>query len=384
MFRWISPTIASLVSAILALGLPLLIVTYYKQRIKFRQRNLCAKIHELGLEKEYLRIFQYVEWENVQGKTSKEIKEAFDDAFKKSFEGENSPKNYFLPLLLTFLTTLIMALVIFASLQPVVAKDLYFLSSNILPFAIAGGLFYVYPTYVSRFASLSLNPSCLYELAGKLWLSIIVGVVSASLFEAAIKPVAAFLGSLLPVAALDLLKNRIFEKKKEDLQKDTSDIELTLLQILENDEQLLSQLNYIGIHSMLELAYENPLKLFIETDLNLEACLYLIDRANLYLYVPARSIRQDLNRYGIRSAVDLMTLLYEYNPELGPDQWLRPDKPLPDHLKEPLREIAKTMKLEHIDSLRNQMEIMHCDPKLTYLLDFWQTVGRKIDKLIPA
>lgn len=135
---------------------------------------------------------------------------------------------------------------------------------------------------------------------------------------------------------------------------------------------------------MLELAYENPLKLFIETDLNLEACLYLIDRANLYLYVPARSIRQDLNRYGIRSAVDLMTLLYEYNPELGPDQWLRPDKPLPDHLKEPLREIAKTMKLEHIDSLRNQMEIMHCDPKLTYLLDFWQTVGRKIDKLIPA
>ena len=383
MSAWVLPTIAILVAALLALCLPLTILLYYRVRINFRRNNLLSKIHELQLEREYLRLFHYQEWKKIPNdpEGNKKVQEEFEKFFNTSFEGTNNTKNYWLPFLLTSVTTLIMGLIVFAWFNVEVAARVPILSTPVLPLAVAGGLFYIYPLYILRFASLSLNPSCLYELIGKLWLAIVVGVSGASLFEPSLKPVAAFLLALVPIAGLDYLKKMIFEKKKAEGQKDPLTSDLMLLEVLQYDEQLLSQLNYIGIHSVVELAFENPLKVFLETDLNMEASIYLVDRANLCLYVPDKAMREDLSRYGVRGAIDLATMLYEYDPETEKETETQLGDPLPEYMKGPLEELARILKIQYVDSLRNLIDIMMADPKLLYLLELWHQVSDKIDRL---
>jgi len=384
MSAWVLPTVVILVAALLALTLPLVILLYYNVRINFRRNNLLSKIHELQLELEYLRLYHFQEWTKYRQDPvgNKKVLEEFEKYFNASFEGMHKTKNYWLPFLLTLITTSIMALVFYAWYSAELAGRVPAASPPLLlPLAVAGGLFYVYPIYILRYASLSLTPTCLYELVGKLWLAMIVGAVGASLFEASLKPIAAFLLALVPVAGLDFLKKTLFEKKKAEGQTEPLTSDLLLLEILQYDEQLLSQLNYIGIHSLVELAFENPLKVFLETDLNMEASIYLVDRANLCLYVPDKAMREDLSRYGVRGAIDLMTMLYEYDPETEKETETQLGDPLPEYMVAPLEEIAAILKIKHVDSLRNLIDIMMSDPKLLYLLELWHQVSDKIDRL---
>lgn len=383
MSAWVLPTVVILVAALLALTLPLVILLYYSVRINFRRNNLLSKIHELQLEQEYLRLYHFQEWKKYHDDPAgnEKVLEEFEKYFNASFEGMHKTKNYWLPLLLTFLTTSIMGLVFYAWFGEEVAGRVPIAATPVLPLAIAGGLFYVYPIYILRYASLSLTPTCLYELVGKLWLAVVVGAVGASLFEAPLKPIAAVVLALVPMAGLDFLKKTVFEKRKAEGQAEPLTSDLVLLEILQYDEQLLSQLSYIGIRSLSELAFENPLKVFLETDLNMEASLYLVDRANLCLYVPDKAMREDLSRYGVRGAIDLMTMLYEYDRETQKGTIIRPADPLPEHLLAPLEELARVLKIQHVDSLRNLIDIMMSDPKLLYLLELWHQVINRIDRL---
>jgi hypothetical protein len=86
-------------------------------------------------------------------------------------------------------------------------------------------------------------------------------------------------------------------------------------------------------------------------------------------------MRDGLNKLGIKTAVDIMTQLYEY-----PDEWIEPGDSLPGYLQAPLGEIAKVLNIVSIDTLRNVIDIMSEDPKLMYLLDFWQKLNKHIKK----
>lgn len=361
-----------LTAATVALTLPLLIISYGLFRLKWRWRNLLVKIQELNLEKEYLRIFQHSDFEDVQDDSLEDIKKSTEVVFRKRFWGENSLTNYIVPFLLTLSTTIILGYVILKALYG--SSDWAAFLNRIIPLAVAGGMLYVYPLYVSRYCSLFLTPSSLYVLLGRLWLSVILGVVLASLFDAALKPAAAFLGGLLPVAALDFIVKKVFEKGGDKATESATGIS-RLREIIDYDEDLLSQLTIFGVRTPLDLAYINPIKLFVETDLEIDVCLYLVDRANLCLYVPDKSMRDGLNKLGIKTAVDIMTQLYEY-----PDEWIEPGDSLPGYLQAPLGEIAKVLNIVSIDTLRNVIDIMSEDPKLMYLLDFWQKLNKHITK----
>jgi len=138
---------------------------------------------------------------------------------------------------------------------------------------------------------------------------------------------------------------------------------------------------------VLQIAYENPLKIFVETDLNLVVCIDLIDQANLFLYVPEPEIRKGLNRYGIRTAVDLMTQLYDNLPIIGGKagemeyRCLESSESLPAYLEEPLKNISKVMNLESVEALRNLIQMMVDNPQLQYVLNLWNRVsGEIVDK----
>ncbi len=378
-----------LVTLIIALPFPLLIFAYSRLRLSKRRENLKAKIHELGLEREYLKVFAHadsgkrpaVETDNA---SYREIQAEFDQAFDNQFQWDNSGSNFLVPLLLTLLTTVLFALVILRSLlagTPAgTVGGIEILMSGALPLAITGAMLYVLPLYISRYGSFSLNPLIALDLLAKLWLAVILGVAISAVVTSALQPITAFIGGLVPVAALDLLQKRVFEPGTAASQGESAR-RVTMLEILGQDEDLLAQLNYIGIRSVLELAYENPLKVFIETDLNLEACIYLADAANLYLYVPDQEIRNNLNQHGIKTAVDLMTQTYEYDEQTETGGWLDMEKDPPPHLAKALEAIAQAMKLQGIDALTNLIDTMSEDPKLTYLLSFWQHLNRRIYKI---
>jgi len=159
-----------------------------------------------------------------------------------------------------------------------------------------------------------------------------------------------------------------------------------MLEILHEDETLFSQLDYVGIRSVLQLAYENPLRIFVETDLSLVASIDLVDQANLHLYVPEQEMRKGLNRYGIRTAVDLMTQLYDNFPLTGEGsketkyRCLESYEPIPDYLQKPLESISKIMNLENIESLRNLIQMMVDNPQLQYLLEFWDRLNSELEE----
>lgn len=388
MNEWPCSLALVLLPAIVAIWLPLLIVAYYALRLELRRRALSARIIELHLEPDYLRMYDFDALSKHCGGPQplqksaadiQSIRNAFKKAFNNQFGGGNRILNYFIPFLLTLMSAILFALIIYASLT-VKTLDAPYFKNGILPLAIGGALLYISPLYISRYASLALTPHELMGLLVRMWIALILGVLVASLFPAELEPATAFFGGLLPVAAYEWLKDKIFPKKQE-----TEEIERMkkLLRVLHLDEDLLQQMQNIGVRSVLELAYENPLRLFVETDLNLVVCIDLVDQANLWLYVPDEQVRTDLNRYGIRTAIDLMTQARDtFKNADGTEEtrFLKSSEDLPEFLEEPFANIAKTMKLENISTLRNTLKMMMDNPQLEYVRQMWKMVNKDVDK----
>jgi hypothetical protein len=366
MAQWFGVTAIVLAGLVVWLALPLVSIAYYVVRLAARRDRMLAKIQLLGLEDEYLRIFHLEQWQELPD-SEEEIVDSFEDLFRGHFSGENS----------------LGKIAIYAALRDGAIVPTM-VQGSILPFAVAGALLYSYPQFIQRYAASSLNPQALYMLTGRLWLSVVIGIVTGmvtgSLLAESMQPLAAFLGAYLPLAALDWLEKKVFGER---IRRDDARAR-DLLEIVKGDAQIFSQLEYIGIRSVLQLAYDNPLRLFVETGLDLEVCTDLVDQANLHLFVPSKAEREGLNRYGVRSAVDLMTQVYAELPPKGqPDgrkgiRFLEPDEELPQHWREPLEGMANVMKLEGVASLRNTIQVLTDNAHVTYLHGLWE----RFDELV--
>lgn len=383
MLSWINQSdVVGIFCAMLAASLPLLMLAYYFLRLRLRRNILEARILELELESEYLRVFHFAEWEKLKSKNANQIRTGFETVFTKQFQSDNSFKNYCLPFLFTCVTTFVLSSLIYQILSSAGAKELVGFEGKVLIYALAGAFLYVYPLFISRYASLSMNPPAQLELIGKLWLSTLIGIVTTFAVTESLKPIAGFLGGLVPLASLDLLKKKLSQEEKD---QDTVR-KAALSEILHADSNLLIQLDYVGVRSVLELAYESPLRIFVETDLNLVVCIDIVDQANLYLYVPEAETRNNLNRLGIRTAIDLMTQLYGFfrkinrNPGEVEYRFLQLEEELPEHLKDAMAQITKAMKFEDTGALRNLIQMMVENPQLEYILGLWNMMNGHVEK----
>ncbi len=374
-----------LLPAIIAIWLPLLLVAYYFLRLELRRRALSARIIELHLEPDYLRMYDFAKWTDqcgpqVKDKDPVKIREAFGKAFNNQFGGGNRIFNYALPFLLTLMSSVLFALIVYAALAAPTTDAPYF-KNGILPLAIGGALLYISPLYISRYSSLALTPHELLGLLVRTWIAVLVGVLAGSMAPDVIKAATAFASGLVPVGALEWLRDRIGQGDKAETDE-TRRIK-KLLEVVQLDEDLVDQLRNIGIRSVLELAYENPLRIFVETDLNLVVAIDLVDQANLWLYVPDDQVRADLNRYGIRTAIDIMTQMHgTFKAPCVTDEagFLTAESPLPEFLTEPFTNIAKSMRLESISTLRNTMQMMIDNPQLEYVRQLWDMVNKDVDQ----
>jgi hypothetical protein len=372
-------TLGAFLSIALALFLPLIVVVYYVLRLRLRRNTLMAKIFELHLEPDYIRVFHFKEWEKIADRSKDNIRSQFSSLFNTKFQGDNSFRHFMLPLAAIAITMAAFASIFYDIL--IMNATYAFVEGKVLFYAVVGAMLYVYPLYITAYASFSLNPPAMLDLVGRFWLSTVIGLITASVVTPSLQSAAALLGGLLPLAGMEFIRKKVFDDKPDADGERLS----AMLELLHGDRNLLTQLEYIGVRSVLELAYENPLRLFVETDLNLVVCIDLVDQANLRLYVPDKKIRTNLNRHGIRTAIDIMTQLYEELPirgsKQGKKEWrfLEPDEPLPNHLVAPLTSMAGILELEKVEALRNIMQMMIDNPQLKYVFELWGMLGEHVD-----
>lgn len=371
----------TLVCVLFVLAMPLTVIAFYVLRLGVRRTALLDKVTELKLEAEYLRLYDYEAYCKALGAGREaELRDGFRNAFTKKFRGDNLFLAYVPPLLLMLLTTAVFVGVLIVLW--INKQDGAELLNHAAVFAMAGALVYAYPLLIRRYAALSLNPQSVYEIVGSLWLSAFIGLVVSNLAADTLKPAAAFVGSILPIPAFAWVRKRVLSDKSTEEQAEEA-AKAELMEIVDQDRDLLDELSYIGVRSVAALAFENPLRLFVETDPNLVHCIDLVDRANLWLLVPEQDLRANLNRLAIRSAVDLMTQIYEDLPMADGTtayRYLRPDEPCPQHLMEPLQGIATAMRVTDIASVRNLMTMMSENPQMLYLQNLWGRMSDSIDE----
>jgi hypothetical protein len=213
-------------------------------------------------------------------------------------------------------------------------------------------------------------------------------VVAALAAPGDLKVVAAFVGSVAPVPTLLFLRDRLHTSQTKE--EATAALErANLLELIGRDEDLFSQLGYIGIRSVRTLATENPVRIFADIDPNLYLCIEMVDRANLWQWVPDPEIRSALNTLGVRTAVDLMTQGYELLPDHGGSsaptwRFLGADEKLPAHLVKPFESFRVAMKLDSVETFRNFLAMMSQEPQLYYLQQLWQRVNVNLERAFPV
>ena len=360
---------------LLLISIPLVVVAFYYLRLLVRRQTLRNKLLELNLESEYVRLYDSDRWQELRKQTDATMaRQKFIDALNSQFRGDNRGLSYLPPTFLLALTSLAFVGIV-ARVWQLKKDDPDLLSYPVL-FAIAGAFVYVYPRVISRYASLTLNPQAVYELLGALWISVITGVAFMTLADDHLKLAAALLGSLLPVPALQFIRDK-FLTTRSDSESAQAAEQARLMEVIGQDADLVEQLSYIGVRSVRALADENPIRLFAEVDPDLMLCVNIVDRANFYQWFPDADIRLAVQNLGYRAAVDVMTLIYEERPpKANPGgaaafRFIELDEPLPDHLTKPLEALASAAKFPDVQSLRNLLAMMAEDPQLAYLQQLW-------------
>jgi hypothetical protein len=169
--------------------------------------------------------------------------------------------------------------------------------------ALAGAFLWGLYDALRRYRSVSLTPESLHLM----WLRVaIAGALSpfvALTFQGGIASVIGFGLGAFPLSTLsNFLQAQVIEKMKVNVRPNPSEGP-TLQNIQGLTSSTLDTLAEIGLESTEHLAYADPLKLFLRTNLPWKVILDLIDQALLFNYVGTSM--GGLRPFGIRGTIEL-------------------------------------------------------------------------------
>jgi hypothetical protein len=223
--------------------------------------------------------------------------------------------------------------------------------------ALAGAYLWGLYDALRRYRSVSLTPESLHFM----WLRVaIAGAISpfvALTFQGGLATLIGFgLGAFPLGALLNFVQAQAAEKLKIKGQLYPSE-EPTLQNIQGLTSSALDSLAEIGIESTEHLAYADPLKLFLRTNLPWKVILDMIDGALLFNYVGPRM--EGLRPLGIRGAIELSAindLFTESNAQ--------------DRGQELVKLIARTISQAE-ESVRNLIQTVEDDYQVRFVAELW-------------
>jgi hypothetical protein len=187
--------------------------------------------------------------------------------------------------------------------------------------ALAGAFLWGLYDALRRYQSVNLTPESLHFM----WLRVaIAGAISpfvAITFQGGVAALIGFGLGAFPLSTLsNFLQAQVTEKMKISLRPNPSETP-TLQNIQGLTPSTLDTLAEIGLESTEHLAYADPLKLFLRTNLPWKVILDIVDQTLLFNYVGAKM--EALRPFGIRGAIELSDVRHLIEEEGTRDQGIK-------------------------------------------------------------
>lgn len=338
------------VTGLLFLLLLLPTAAYLYGGLEERRREILAGLSEEAI-KLYLKQFQPRNSEH-----SKEVERVFNDYYARQF----GRRHFVIPMIL--LAGIAGSLLFWSALS--VTDWLYTtpLGPGHLPglavVAIGGAYMYCVYDLIGRWAFSDLSPSDLLGLSFRLVIAVPMAYAIASAFTPSIALTIAFLLGVFPTKTLLKIVRRSAAKKLDagDLPE-SGESELQKLNGI--DLKIAECLAAEGITTVLQLAYFDPVKLAIRTNLGFSYIVDCVSQALLYIYTGDRF--QDFVKASLRGSYEVCDL----NRALTSDTSNQSDE-----AKMRFEAIAKQLQYSP-DVLRNLFTQVGGDPYTEFLYEVW-------------
>ena len=174
-------------------------------------------------------------------------------------------------------------------------------------YGIAGGFLWGLYDLLRRFQEADLTPVCLCYVTMRIFIVAILSCILSVVFSEQMTPLIAFALGAFPVQTL-LRFLKIQAKDKIKLSEEEAVPAKPDLNLLPGmTKRTFEQLDRLCIENIEQLAYTNPVKLLVQTNLDWELILNMVDQAVLGSYIGGDKI-DILRPMGIRGATDLASL----------------------------------------------------------------------------
>lgn len=245
-----------------------------------------------GTVKLYFQEFYESEFEKIARDPSAALRQLYDQRF--------GARTFALPFILYGLSLLILIGVIVVSIlhgpirwggATLELKGLY---------ALAGAYLWVTFDLISGYRQRNLTPSALYWYAFRFLISIpLAYAISSLLTETAAAPIAFALGAFPTTTLMLFLRRQASQRLGLGNDADTQKLELEALQGV--NTALAEKFSEIGITTLLQLAYEDPIQLTMRTNLSFSYVVDLVSQALATVY----GLRLEIARpYALRGAIE--------------------------------------------------------------------------------
>ena len=260
--------------------------------------------------------------------------EAITQYFKRYFPAESrgaDPKHEFrrfydqrfgfrvyMPALLIFSATLLVATCVmvgsaFGTLGGVQMPAQ--LDRPLIAAALAGAYLWVFIELLSRYRTRDVVPATLYGAALRFGVAVPVSYAFSALFNDAIQTTIAFMLGAFPTKTLMLLMRRLVGQKLGlGSEATTEKHELEQLQGINTD--LAERFSDIGVSTLLQLSFEDPMQLTMRMNLPFRDVIDLMSQALAALYIPNFEVYR---RYLVRSSIDCGIIYRQLYDDTSPE-----------------------------------------------------------------
>jgi len=171
-------------------------------------------------------------------------------------------------------------------------------------YALAGAYLWIVSDLIQRYRQRDLVPGALYAATFRIVIAIPTAYAIAAILTDAVAPTFAFLLGAFPTDTLMLIMRRTVSKRfglgdESDANKKH---ELEILQGV--NTAIAEKLSDIGVSTLLQLAYEDPIQLTMRTNLSFSFAIDIVSQALAALYIDLDKAR----KYSVRGAQEASTL----------------------------------------------------------------------------
>jgi hypothetical protein len=302
----------------------------------------------------YFKQFYSGEWRSLVGRPDDEVTAKFNQMYDSRF----GIRTFSLPLGVYSLALFALVLAIAYSLARGSPRWAGATLETRGLFALAGAYLWVILDLISRYRQRDLVPSALYGYTFRFLFSIPLAYALSTLFNDAAAPPIAFALGAFPTDTLMLILRRQAAQRL-GLANDTGTQRLELETLQGVNTSLAEKFGEIGIMTMLQLAYEDPIQLTMRTNLSFNLITDIISQALAIIYGLDLNITRP---YSIRGALEASEVIDDYTQDQDQEARARATAviaQLAARLKKPERIIQKIL------------YDIHEDPYTQFLRDIW-------------